>query len=688
MVVTLLILGLLAMTAEVATGQTPDTECQVGRERLAGHARASEAVRKLVAARAGTTATGPTGAGAPGPPPPGGRAAEIRTRLAEIPRERQRLDDVRVAAMVKLDFARAAQAQGQLETLEQEKRRLERELATMPQSPSAQALLSPTPPASSADADRVPCRDVTATLEAAVKARRRELGARETQPGAVPLTPLRGQTADAIARELAAQFAPWPEAAAQVGLLDQDGRGRVDGLVDVPAKDVFRVTRLRADGALGVDVFTSALAPGYGEAARRLDEAALRRAGWRLEEMLVRRPAGPIRIVSETGDARRLLAGECAEAARTESMARAIEFENLRGETVRVLELVTPTPGGLDWRRVVVVAPPNAAEQWDETTLRLKPASSGRTDAELTIARETRAAGVAVAASRDLQRLAELFGRRSILPRQRDVIVPQQAIVRQAADRREVTMRDVAGTLEAADVVGHRTQRQVYADPVPRREVRGRGVHQAAVEEDHGSRGALGRDDAATVDELLDRRVVDDPERIARRGDVVLGVEHTEGVAAGNEHQRAVELVDVVEEDRDVHGAGLGHLVVRPPRAVVLVPLPDVAVERGLAVDLELVHVDVFPEDLPHRLHHARVPRELGEGIAVHVRGEVGAHDVARLLADVLGPPLRVQGRHLVGEDADLVLREQAREEEEARAVELVELLLGESHDAASVPGV
>jgi hypothetical protein len=162
MVVTLLVLGLLAMTAEAA-GQTPDTECQVGRERLAGHARASEAVRKLVAARAGTTAAGPTSAGPPGSPPPGGRAAEIRTRLAEIPRERQRLDDVRVAAMVKLDFARAAQAQGQLETLEQEKRRLERELATMPQSPSAQALLSPTPPASSADADRVPCRDVAAS---------------------------------------------------------------------------------------------------------------------------------------------------------------------------------------------------------------------------------------------------------------------------------------------------------------------------------------------------------------------------------------------------------------------------------------------------------------------------------------------------------------------------------------------
>jgi len=45
--------------------------------------------------------------------------------------------------MLKLDFARAAQAQGQLETLEQEKRRLERELATLPQSPAASGAHAP-----------------------------------------------------------------------------------------------------------------------------------------------------------------------------------------------------------------------------------------------------------------------------------------------------------------------------------------------------------------------------------------------------------------------------------------------------------------------------------------------------------------------------------------------------------------
>jgi hypothetical protein len=47
----------------------------------------------------------------------------------------------------------------------------------------------------------------------------------------------------------------------------------------------------------------------------------------------------------------------------------------------------------VDWRRVVVVAPAGAPEQWEETTLRLKPVSYWRTDAELTIARETRGPG-------------------------------------------------------------------------------------------------------------------------------------------------------------------------------------------------------------------------------------------------------------------------------------------------------
>src|SRR5437762_1319046 len=117
---------------------------------------------------------------------------------------------------------------------------------------AAQAPLPwPTPAAGAPDVDRVACRDVAATLDAAVKARRRELGAREAQAGAIPLAPLRGQTTTAVARELAAQFDAWPEAASQVGLLDQAGKGRVDAAADSPATDAFRVIRLPADGSLG-----------------------------------------------------------------------------------------------------------------------------------------------------------------------------------------------------------------------------------------------------------------------------------------------------------------------------------------------------------------------------------------------------------------------------------------------------
>ena len=43
----------------------------------------------------------------------------------------------------------------------------------------------------------------------------------------------------------------------------------------------------------------------------------------------------------------------------------------------------------------------------------------------------------------------------------------------------------IAEALVAADMVGHSAQAQVHAHPVPGRQVAGRGVHQAAVEQDH-----------------------------------------------------------------------------------------------------------------------------------------------------------------------------------------------------------
>ncbi|MBI2526292.1 MAG: hypothetical protein HYV93_09945, partial [Candidatus Rokubacteria bacterium] len=60
--VVLIVLGVTAVTP--ATAQTPprplsDAECRVARERLAGHARLSEGVRRAVAARAAATPAQP-----------------------------------------------------------------------------------------------------------------------------------------------------------------------------------------------------------------------------------------------------------------------------------------------------------------------------------------------------------------------------------------------------------------------------------------------------------------------------------------------------------------------------------------------------------------------------------------------------------------------------------------------------
>ncbi len=109
-------------------------------------------------------------------------------------------------------------------------------------------------------------------------------------------------------------------------------------------------------------------------------------------------------------------------------------------------------------------------------------------------------------------------------------------------------------------------------------------------------------------------------------------------------------------------------------------PLPDVAVERLLAVDLELVHVDVFAVELLDRLDHARMARELGEGSAVEMRCEVGAHHVAGFLAHVLGPALCIQRRHFVGQRLDFRRREERREEQVAVALKPRDLIPGKFH--------
>ncbi|HUO63368.1 MAG TPA: hypothetical protein VMT97_06670 [Terriglobales bacterium] len=381
-----------------------DAECQSLRQRLAEHARLSDGVRRAVAAQAGAAPATPA-VPAPSAPPAASRADAIRARLEQIPKERQTLEDQRLGALVKFEMSRAGQIQGQIQALDTEKANLERELAALPSVPTVpSAPTAATPQPAAPDVARIRCQDMPTAVDNAVKTRRRELGAREEQAGAIPLISLKGQTPVEIGKELAGQFSTGPTASTQVGLLDADGDGRLDGFVDVPAPGVFRLFRLKADGTVSLDVFPapgSAATPAYGEPTRRLDETMARQSGQALPELVATRPAGPFRGVTQTAEFEQAYAqfeaGNFTEAARlTVATARSEEFQNLRGQSVRVIEIMSPVPGGVSLRRVVVLGQPNDQELWEETTTIVRPVSYLRTDVEVARSRATRTTGGAV----------------------------------------------------------------------------------------------------------------------------------------------------------------------------------------------------------------------------------------------------------------------------------------------------
>ncbi len=157
------------------------------------------------------------------------------------------------------------------------------------------------------------------------------------------------------------------------------------------------------------------------------------------------------------------------------------------------------------------------------------------------------------------------------------------------------------------------------------------------------------------------------------------GGEHAVLVALGDEHQGPVDRHHLVEEDRDVHRPRLGHAVVARPGAVVLVPLPELAVERRLGVDLELVHVDRLAEQLLERLDQARIGAQQAEGLVVGVGGEGGARRARLLPPDLLA--LGPQDRLGFGaQHANLFAREALGQKDVALLVELLELHVGQAH--------
>jgi hypothetical protein len=124
---------------------------------------------------------------------------------------------------------------------------------------------------------------------------------------------------------------------------------------------------------------------------------------------------------------------------------------------------------------------------------------------------------------------------------------------------------------------------------------------------------------------------------------------------------------------------GSGHAVVARPGAVVLVPLPNVTLERRLGVELELVDVDVLPERLPQRFDQPRMMRQQAKHLVVFVRREGGARRAALLAPDFLA----MLAENLVGAAAhqgDLFFGEAIGKEAVALLVELAQLLGGQIH--------
>ncbi len=157
------------------------------------------------------------------------------------------------------------------------------------------------------------------------------------------------------------------------------------------------------------------------------------------------------------------------------------------------------------------------------------------------------------------------------------------------------------------------------------------------------------------------------------------GLEIAGVLALRHQHQGAVDRHHLVEEDRDVHGAWFGHAVVALPGAVILVPLPDVAGEGGFGVDLELMHVDLFAEELLDRLDHARMRAEQTERLVVEMGGKGGARRAA-LLAPHLGAISGIDPFRLARQQSGFFRAEQIGQEQPALAVEIVDLLRRQFH--------
>ena len=155
-------------------------------------------------------------------------------------------------------------------------------------------------------------------------------------------------------------------------------------------------------------------------------------------------------------------------------------------------------------------------------------------------------------------------------------------------------------------------------------------------------------------------------------------------VGAPDEDEGAVELVHLVEEDVEVEGERLRHPVLAVVGGEVVVPLPDVPRERLLGVHLDLLDVEVLPEELARRLDEPGVAHDPRVDLASKVEAHGGSHRVALLLAEVLGAPLGEEPGQLRLERLHLLRREPLRQNQEPVLPEPLDLGFMKSHRPSS----
>jgi hypothetical protein len=111
------------------------------------------------------------------------------------------------------------------------------------------------------------------------------------------------------------------------------------------------------------------------------------------------------------------------------------------------------------------------------------------------------------------------------------------------------------------------------------------------------------------------------------------------------------------------------------------VPLPDVAVEGGLSVDLVLVDVNGPVEELHDRLNQARMTPQASKRLVVGMGCEGGANRFAILLTPDLVALHREEPRQFPLEEIDFFAEEQIGQKHPALGVKLLQLCRCQFHD-------